>query len=87
MHLPQSGTPAVTLTAAAVRQIRLLAERTGGGAPHTGGLRIGVRKGGCAGMEYTMDFVSEAGEGDEVIEQDGVRVLLAPMAQMLLTGT
>jgi len=79
------GTPgkqAVTLTpAAAERVTRLMAEN---GAK---GLRIGVRKGGCAGMEYTMDSVSEMDPHDEVIEQDGAVVMIAPMAQMFLFGT
>jgi iron-sulfur cluster assembly protein len=53
----------------------------------TQGLRIGVKKGGCAGMEYTMDYVAEIDPNDEVVEQDGARVLIAPMAQMFLFGT
>jgi iron-sulfur cluster assembly protein len=51
------------------------------------GLRIGVKKGGCAGMEYTMDYVTTVNPLDEVVEQDGARVLIAPMAQMFLIGT
>jgi iron-sulfur cluster assembly protein len=51
------------------------------------GLRIGVKKGGCAGMEYTMDYVADVTPYDEVVEQDGARVLIAPMAQMFLIGT
>ena len=51
------------------------------------GLRIGVKKGGCAGMEYTMDYVAEQDPNDEVVEQGGARVLIAPMAQMFLFGT
>ena len=51
------------------------------------GLRIGVKKGGCAGMEYTLEYVDSIDEHDEVVEQDGARVLIAPMAQMFLFGT
>ena len=79
------GTPgkaAVTLTPAATQQIVHLMERQG-----SSGLRIGVKKGGCAGMEYTMDYVSSVNPLDEVVEQDGARVLIAPMAQMFLIGT
>ncbi|MBD13215.1 iron-sulfur cluster assembly accessory protein [uncultured Roseovarius sp.] len=76
------GKPPVSMTPAAVAQITRLMQRDG----HQG-LRIGVKKGGCAGMEYTMDYVTEIDPHDEVIEQDGARVLIAPMAQMFLFGT
>ena len=51
------------------------------------GLRIGVKKGGCAGMEYTMDYVERPDPNDEIVDQDGARVMIAPMAQMFLFGT
>ncbi len=76
------GKAAVTLTPIASRQIARLMEKQG-----SKGLRIGVKKGGCAGMEYTMDYVAEVNPLDEVVEQDGARVLIAPMAQMFLIGT
>tara|TARA_B110000902_G_scaffold247000_1_gene302628 strand:+ start:2651 stop:3016 length:366 start_codon:yes stop_codon:yes gene_type:complete len=76
------GKQAVNLTPAAVRQITKLMARDG----HQG-LRIGVKKGGCAGMEYTMDYVDEIAAHDEMVETDGARVMIAPMAQMFLFGT
>ena len=76
------GTPPVTMTARAVAQISRLMARDG-----AHGLRLGVKKGGCAGMEYSMDYVSEVNPLDEIVEQDGARVLIAPMAQMFLIGT
>ena len=76
------GKQAVTMTPRASAQIVKLMQRDG----HEG-LRIGVKKGGCAGMEYTMDYVAEVDPHDEVVEQDGARVLIAPMAQMFLFGT
>jgi iron-sulfur cluster assembly protein len=76
------GKAAVTLTPTAARQIARLMEKQG-----SKGLRIGVKKGGCAGMEYTMDYVADLNPYDEVVEQDGARVLIAPMAQMFLIGT
>ena len=51
------------------------------------GLRIGIKKGGCAGMEYTMDYVDEVDANDEVVEVGEARVLIASMAQMFLFGT
>jgi iron-sulfur cluster assembly protein len=76
------GKQAVTLTPKATAQIVKLMDRDG----HQG-LRIGVKKGGCAGMEYTMDYADEIDPNDEVVEQDGARVMIAPMAQMFLFGT
>ena len=76
------GKQAVTITPAAERQIARLMERGG-----SKGLRIGIKKGGCAGMEYTMDFAAEIDPMDEVVEQGAARVMIAPMAQMFLFGT
>lgn len=76
------GKQAVTMTPKAAAQIVKLMQAEG----HSG-LRIGVRKGGCAGMEYTMEYVQTPDPNDEIVEQDGARVLIAPMAQMFLFGT
>ena len=76
------GKQAVSISEKAAAQIAKLMASGG----HQG-LRIGVKKGGCAGMEYTMDYVAEQDPNDEVVEQGGARVLIAPMAQMFLFGT
>ncbi|MBU2993527.1 iron-sulfur cluster assembly accessory protein [Octadecabacter sp. 1_MG-2023] len=76
------GKQAVTITDKAATQIAKLMAKDG-----TQGLRIGVKKGGCAGMEYTMEYVSDVDPLDEVVEQEGARVMIAPMAQMFLFGT
>jgi iron-sulfur cluster assembly protein len=76
------GSPPVKITPAAERQIaRLMTGR------NAFGLRIGLKKGGCAGMEYTMDLVEAAEPNEEVVEQGAARVLIAPRAQMFLFGT
>ena len=76
------GTAPVTITPAAEAQIaRLMAGKD------AFGLRIGLKKGGCAGMEYTMELAKAAAPAEEVIEQGAARVLIAPMAQMFLFGT
>lgn len=76
------GKQAISMTPAAISKIAQLMAKD-----HHQGLRIGVKKGGCAGMEYTMDFVTEVDPMDEVVENDGARVMIAPMAQMFLFGT
>ncbi|MEQ1653141.1 MAG: iron-sulfur cluster assembly accessory protein [Hyphomicrobium sp.] len=73
----------MTLTdVAAARVTALMAAK-----PGVKGLKIGVKKGGCAGMEYTMSWAEEIGKFDEVIEQDGAVVLIDPAAIMYLLGT
>ncbi|GAA3873733.1 iron-sulfur cluster assembly accessory protein [Celeribacter arenosi] len=76
------GKQAITITDRAATQIAKLMAKDG-----SKGLRIGVKKGGCAGMEYTMAYVSDIDPHDEIVEQDGARVMIAPMAQMFLFGT
>jgi iron-sulfur cluster assembly protein len=51
------------------------------------GLRLGIKKGGCAGMEYTMDWADKIGPADEVVEKDGARVIIDPKAVLFLLGT
>ena len=51
------------------------------------GLRIGVKNGGCAGMEYTMEWAEDRKPFDEVVEDKGVKVLIDAKAMMFLLGT
>ena len=51
------------------------------------GIRLGIKKGGCAGMEYTMTWANEIGKFDEVVEDKGAVVLIDPAAIMYLLGT
>ena len=67
--------------AARVREIMANAERP------VVGLRIGVKNGGCAGMEYTMEWARDAKPFDEVVEDRGARVLIDSKALMFLLGT
>ncbi|NJM30819.1 MAG: iron-sulfur cluster assembly accessory protein [Rhizobiales bacterium] len=50
-------------------------------------LRVGVKNGGCAGMEYTMSWTAEPGKFDEVVEDKGVKFLIDAKAVMFLLGT
>ena len=64
----------ITLTDNAVQELKaLLVDKN---APDGSGLRLGVQRGGCAGLQYTMQVATGA-EGDQVIAQDGVQVFLA----------
>ena len=51
------------------------------------GVRVGVKNGGCAGMEYTMEYADAVKATDEVIEEKGVKLLIDPKAVLFLLGT
>lgn len=74
----------MTLTDAAAARVKALMSAKGEAVK---GLKIGVKKGGCAGMEYTMSWAESVDPRDELIEQDGAVVLIEPSALMYLLGT
>jgi iron-sulfur cluster assembly protein len=82
--MPRPRPKVMTLTQAAAERIRQIMARA---EKPVAGLRIGVKNGGCAGMEYTMEWASEAGPMDERIEDQGVTVLIDPKAVLFLLGT
>lgn len=83
--MPGRPKPTVmTMSPAAASRVRQLVE---GADPPALGLRVGVKKGGCAGMEYTMDLVREPDPKDEVVESEGARVYVDPAAVLFLLGT
>jgi len=71
------------LTDAAASRVKALMSNR----PSVKGLKIGVKKGGCAGMEYTMSWAEEIGKFDEVIEENGAVVIVDPGAILYLIGT
>ncbi|GAB4511717.1 MAG: Fe-S cluster assembly scaffold SufA [Roseibium sp.] len=74
----------MSLTDAAAERVKELVENSDGKAV---GLRVGIKKGGCAGMEYTMDMVEDPKPGDDVIEDKGVKLFVDPSAVLFLLGT
>ena len=74
--------PPIKITSSAVKQICKLLKNK-----NKFGLKIGLKKGGCAGMEYTMEFVDNSNKSDEIVIVDGARVIISPEAQMFLFGT
>jgi iron-sulfur cluster assembly protein len=51
------------------------------------GVRVGVKNGGCAGMEYTMEYAEAVNATDEIVEDKGVKLLIDPKAVLFLLGT
>jgi iron-sulfur cluster assembly protein len=72
------------LTEAAAARVREIVANAEDGAA---GVRVGVKKGGCAGMEYTLGLVSEPEAADDVVEADGAKVFVDPSASLFLLGT
>ena len=81
---PRPRPKVMTMTPAAAERVRKLMASRG---PSVAALKIGVKKGGCAGMEYTLDWVDTVSKLDEVVEQDGARVIVDPQAVLFLLGT
>ncbi|MDX1974915.1 MAG: iron-sulfur cluster assembly accessory protein [Rickettsiales bacterium] len=76
--------PLITITDTALARINeLLAKR---GKPSVG-VKVGVRSRGCSGLSYTFEYADEISKFDEVVEKDGVKVLIDPKAVMFLIGT
>jgi iron-sulfur cluster assembly protein len=74
----------MTLTDAAAARVQDIVARSDSS---TAQLRVGVKNGGCAGMEYTLSWVEAAQPFDEVVEDKGVKVLIESKALMFLLGT
>jgi iron-sulfur cluster assembly protein len=84
MNAPRQRPAVMTVTDAAAARVRELVERS---EQPVAGVRVGVKNGGCAGMSYTMDLAQTVEKGDEVVETQGVRVLIDPKAVLFLLGT
>ena len=50
-------------------------------------LRVYVTPGGCSGFSYGMTFAEEVEEGDAVVDNDGVRIVVDPMSAMYVKGS
>ena len=74
----------MTVTPAAVERIKGLIEKRG---KPTAGIRIGVRSKGCSGLSYTLEYADSQQAMDEVVELEGVKLLIDPKASLFLIGT
>src|ERR671918_42025 len=72
----------VSLTDAAAARVQDIMAK--GGKPY---LRVGVNNGGCAGMEYTMDYAEAPDAFDELVEDKGVQILVKADAVLFLLGS
>lgn len=73
---------AINLTEAAAKQIAAQLEKRGHGL----GLRLGIKKAGCTGYSYVIDFADTAGPDEAVFEQHGVKVVVRAADLAVLDG-
>lgn len=76
--------PIMRLTDRAADRVKAIIKRS---ETPIAGLRVGVKKGGCAGMEYTMDYAAAPQQGDEIVQDKGVTLMVEPQALLFLLGT
>ena len=79
-----TSTPAVTLSATALNEVKRLINVQG---LTEGGLRLGVKGGGCSGLSYTINFDDKIGQYDSVYDFDGVKVIVDAKSAIYLQGT
>ncbi|MAT36009.1 MAG: FeS assembly scaffold SufA [Ponticaulis sp.] len=72
----------VTLSDAAANRVREIMDAKGQGY-----LRVGVKNGGCAGMEYVMEYTDAPAQFDEVVEDNGVKIVVDAKAVLFLLGS
>lgn len=81
---PRPRPKVMSLTDAAAERVR---EIMANSDKPVAALKVGVKNGGCAGMSYTMEWASEIGKFDEVVEDKGAKVVIDPKAILFLLGT
>ncbi|MEN2494559.1 MAG: Iron-binding protein IscA [Hyphomicrobiaceae bacterium hypho_1] len=73
----------IEITDSAASRIRDIVESN----PNAIGLKIGLKKGGCAGMEYSLEVAQKAEKFDEIFKSKGVTILIDPKAVLYIIGT
>lgn len=76
--------PPIEITDRAAEQIKLLLDSRGTSSE---GIRVGVKKGGCSGLAYTIEYADSVEKFEEVVEDKGVKVIIEPKATLYLLGT
>ena len=73
----------ITITERAAEQVQRSLEKRGSGI----GIRVGVKKSGCSGYMYNLEYVDEPGADDHLFEGFGARVYVDPEVLALVDGT
>lgn len=86
MDVPETtaALPVITLSESAVKEVKRLINVQG---LTEGGLRLGVKGGGCSGLSYTINFDEKIGQYDAVYDIEGVKVIVDAKSAIYLQGT
>ncbi|MET0514605.1 MAG: iron-sulfur cluster assembly accessory protein [Nitrospiraceae bacterium] len=84
METTDNTVPAVTLSETALKEVKRLIDVQG---LTEGGLRLGVKGGGCSGLSYTINFDDKIGQYDSVYDFEGVKVIVDAKSAIYLQGT
>ena len=74
----------ITITDNAAARVQALLSARG---KPSAGIRVGVKKGGCSGLSYVIEYADDLQKFDEVVEDKGIKVIIDPKAIMYLIGT
>ena len=74
----------LSLTPSAIERLRDINKKS---SNDNVAVKLGVKNGGCAGMAYTMDYINEVSQSDEVIKIDDITLVIDPKAILFLLGT
>lgn len=72
----------ITLSSNAIEHLKALLDQ-----PEPQLIRIGVKNRGCSGLTYHLEYVTEPGKFDEIVEQDGVKVIIDSKALFSIVGS
>lgn len=82
--MKKSRPPVLSMTDVAMQRLREMLEDAPKG---TIGITLGLKNAGCAGVSYVMDFTDKVSSFDEVIESQGIKLIIEPKSLMFLLGT
>ncbi len=74
----------ITVTEAALDRVKHLLEARG--KPSVG-IRIGLKTKGCSGLSYSLEYADERQPLDEIVEKEGITILIDPKATLFILGT
>jgi iron-sulfur cluster assembly protein len=76
--------PPISISDQALGRIKHLLDSRG---KPSEGIRVGVKKGGCSGLAYTIEYADDVNKFEEVVEVNGIKVIIDPKATLYLIGT